>query len=97
MVKNPLLEITENHVTKPEILLQSNKVDSDVVIENIFPPDEFSNIVISVEDTELHLNMHSPVFKAMLGKNFEEGKSGKINLPAKKAENVILFLSFFLP
>jgi len=88
-------------VTKP-CFLSNVKVDSDVVIENIFPPDEFSNIIISVENIELHLNkdilrMHSPVFKAMLGHNFEEGRSGRIKLPGKKANNWILFLSYFYP
>jgi len=109
MVENPLRQFKYNPkepwmlMAEHEKLLffNGNEIDSDdITLENIFPPDEFSNVIILVEDIELHLHkdtlrMGSPVFKAMLGENFVEGKEGKIVLPEKKAEIMILFFSFF--
>jgi len=105
MVENPLLEFrTPYEMTNSDGLFTVIVTDSDVIIENIFPPDDLTNIIIALDDnTELHLNKdilrsHSRVFKAMFnGDNFKEGKYGAMELPGKKTENVILFLSYFYP
>jgi len=82
------------------LFLKDDNIDhDDVKNKNIFPQDDISNIIISVEDQELHLNkdvlrLLSPVFKTMLNNNSDDTK---INLPDKKADDVILFFSFFYP
>jgi len=75
---------------------------ANVNVENIFPDDDLTNIIISVEGVELHVHKEtmcslSPVFMAMLCGNFVESKNRRIELPGKKAADVILFLSFFYP
>jgi len=103
--KNDPYKYTCTQITEHEKLLYLNGKEldcDDLNIENIFPYDELTNIILSVENVELHvhketMSSHSPVFEAMLCGNFVESKNRRIELPGKKAADVILFLSFFYP
>jgi len=89
MVQNPLYEFIV-------VLLRD-------VEKNPFDiPNKLSNVTIQVEDTLLYVNadilkVFSPVFNAMLSEHFIEGQERKIELPSKKAHNVIRLLRFFYP
>jgi len=104
MVENPLLEFkTPYEMTNSDGISTVIVTDSDVIIENIFPPDDLTNIIIAFDDnTELHLNKdilrsHSRVFKAMFnGDNFKEGKYGAMELPGKKNREYDFVSKLFL-
>jgi len=105
--KNELVtdKFTCSQIKEQEKLLHLNGEELDcanVNVENIFPDDDLTNIIISVEGVELHVHKEtmcslSPVFMAMLCGNFVESKNRRIELPGKNAADVILFLSFFYP
>jgi len=69
--------------------------------ENPFSiPSELNNLTILVEGTFLYVNadmlkLFSAVFKAMLSDRFKEGQQNKIELPGKKACDVIRLFRFF--
>jgi len=102
--RNPLLSFSNDEydpyyeMTTSEDYIKGVIDTDDVSIENIFTPNDTSNIIISVGDQELHLHKevlckHSPVLKEMLNDNNET----KIKLPEKNVNSIILFFSYFYP
>jgi len=77
--------------------------DDNNEVENPFKvSDDSANVMVEVEDTLLYVNagilkVCSPVFNAMLSNNFIEGQQKKIDLPGKKACDVIRMFRFFYP
>jgi len=102
--RNPLLSFSNDEydpyyeMTTSEDYIKGVIDTDDVSIENIFTPNDTSNIIISVGDQELHLHKevlckHSPVFEEMLNDNNET----KIKLPEKNVNSIILFFSYLYP
>ena len=61
-----------------------------------------SDIVLVVEDTELHvhyqiLKFNSPVFSAMFSSKFIEAKERRVELPGKEIKYFIVFLDLLYP
>ncbi|XP_025110757.1 kelch-like protein 15 [Pomacea canaliculata] len=64
--------------------------------------DDFSDIVLVVEDKKLHVNktllmMHSPVFKTMFTADFREKDLQEIPLPGKKVDLMVELLDQIYP
>jgi len=80
------------------ISLDNSEEPSEVAEKNPFSePWEDSDLILVVEEEKFHahrqiLNIHSPVFKAMLNSQFTEATAKEIPLPGKKTEEMLDFL-----
>ena len=76
--------------------------DKEDVLQRFAKPWDNSDIELVIEGVSLHchslfLKFNSPVFAAMFGENFAEGRSKKVKLPGNKAESFGAFLTMFYP
>ena len=98
---DPVAKGTEDFSNQSEI--EEENIKSEEKIDLSFSePDEFSDIVLIVEERKIHfyklcLAKNSPVFKAMLFGPYKEQKEKEIQLPEKKHQDMVRFLKMMDP